>query len=214
MRAVLFSNGEVPDPLQLRSILHADDTIISADGGMRHLHALGQTPHTLVGDMDSIDPDRLAALEKAGIEILRFPPAKDETDLELALTIIEQRGFKQVVIVGALGGRFDQTIANLWLLAERSSANFDISFNDGCECVYLILGELTVSGEVGDLISLIPYAAPVQGITTEGLEYPLDNETLVPDKTRGLSNVLLANQARISIKSGRLLCIHRRKSAS
>jgi len=214
MRAVLFSNGEVPDPLRMRSVLQVDDTIVSADGGIRHLLALGRDPHILIGDMDSIDPHLLSSLEEKGTEILRYPPAKDQTDLELAINILQERGFNEVLIVGALGGRMDQTLANVWLLAERSNTAFDISFDDGCERVYLVQNILAVSGQPGDLISLIPYAARVTGINTDGLEYPLHNETLFPEKTRGLSNVLLANQARITIKTGRLLCIHRRIIAS
>jgi len=142
---------------------------------------------------------------------LRFPPAKDETDLELTLDILKDRGFIEILVIGALGGRIDQTLANIWLLAERSRPDFSITFYDGCERVDLIFDQLTIIGEKGDLVSLIPFGSAVMGITTEGLAYPLQNETLFPEKTRGLSNVLLGEQAKIFIRSGRLLCVHRRR---
>jgi len=213
MRAVLFINGEVAQPQSLRNIFEIGDTLVSVDGGMRHLKALDLLPQIVIGDMDSIDAESLSALEQGGTEILRYPAEKDQTDFELALDILAERGFNEILVIGALGGRVDQALANIWLLAERSQPGFSISFDDGCEQVFLIQNKLTLKGQKGDQVSLIPYQSPVQGITTEGLEYPLNNETLFPEKTRGLSNVLIGEQAQISIKSGRLLCIHRSESA-
>jgi len=213
MRAALFSNGDVPNPLSIRDNLRPDDVIVSVDGGMRHLRVLDLYPQLIIGDMDSIQTDILSNLEEAGIEVLRFPPAKDETDLELALIILEERGFDEILIIGALGGRIDQTLANIWLLAQRSRPGFSITFNDGCERINLILDQFTIIGEIGDQVSLIPFGSAVKGISTKGLEYPLCDETLYPDRTRGLSNVLRNEKASIVIKSGRLLCIHRRSAA-
>jgi thiamine pyrophosphokinase len=48
---------------------------------------------------------------------------------------------------------------------------------------------------------------PVEGITTKGLQYPLNNETIVPWQTRGISNVALAELIELDFKSGRLLVI-------
>lgn len=210
MRAVLFSNGEVPQPLSVREHLRQDDVFVAVDGGMRHLHVLDLSPQLIIGDMDSIPSNILSEFEKADTEVLRFPPAKDETDLELALDILAERGFDEILIVGALGGRIDQTVANIWLLANHSCPGFSIRFDDGCERIDLILDQLTINGAAGDQVSLIPFGSEVTGITTKGLAYPLDDETLFPEKTRGLSNVLNGKQAQIQIRSGKLLCIHRR----
>jgi thiamine pyrophosphokinase len=212
MRAVLFSNGEVTHPLSVREHIRPDDVLVAADGGMRHLEALGLSPQLIIGDMDSISSSTLSTLEEADAEILRFPPAKDETDLELALNILKARGFDEVLIIGALGGRIDQTIANIWLLANHSHPGFSIRFDDGCERMDLILDQLTLNGAKGDQLSLIPFCSEVVGVTTKGLEYTLDDETLFPEKTRGLSNVMIGDRATIFIRSGKLLCIHRRRA--
>ena len=212
MRAVVFANGEMGALAPIRGLIQPEDTIVSVDGGMRHLIALGFSPDIIIGDMDSIDPGRLTAMLAMDVEILQFPTEKDETDLELALDLLRNRGFKECIVVAALGGRTDQTLANIWLLAERNSDDFLISADDGCERVFVVLDDFVLRGTRGDTVSLIPYAAPVTGISTTGLQYPLANETLHPDKTRGLSNVLLADQAAIKIKTGKLLCVHRRES--
>jgi len=85
MRAIIFANGEFPDPQGVRNLLRPDDLIIAADGGTRHALAAGVIPHIVVGDLDSLSPDEQARVEAAGSQIVRFSPRKDETDLELAL---------------------------------------------------------------------------------------------------------------------------------
>ncbi len=211
MRAVVFVNGKIGSLAPIREAICPDDTIVSVDGGIRHLRELGMTPHIIIGDMDSIDRDLLQQIRKKGVEILYFPPAKDETDLELALNMLEERGYTDCLLVAALGGRIDQTLANIWLLAERHHSDFKITADDGCEKVEVIFNNIKLTGSRGDTVSLIPFAGPVTGITTEGLQYPLENETLFPEKTRGLSNVMQGEQARIHIKSGKLICVYRRE---
>jgi thiamine pyrophosphokinase len=66
-----------------------------------------------------------------------------------------------------------------------------------------------LSGEQGQLVSLLPINGRAEGITTQGLKYPLNNETLCPDQTRGISNRLTGTDATITIKKGSLLCIHK-----
>ncbi|MDY6846992.1 MAG: thiamine diphosphokinase, partial [Chloroflexota bacterium] len=75
--------------------------------------------------------------------------------------------------------------------------------------VFLIREHATLSGEPGQLVSLVPINGPVEGIITDGLKFPLNNETLYPDQTRGISNRLADSIARITIKNGLLLCIHK-----
>jgi len=114
-RAVLFANGEAANPNSLE--LHADDFRVAVDGGLHKLQALQLAPHLLIGDMDSLSAQEVEACQQAGIEILRFPAAKNKTDLELALDEVLRRGFQEIMIVNALGGRLDQTLGNLSLLA-------------------------------------------------------------------------------------------------
>ena len=202
MRAVIFANGE----LHRATELHADDLLIAADGGARHCLALGLKPAIVIGDLDSLDENDLAALKAAGIEIIRYPERKDYTDLELALQYAQEQGVTEILVMGALGARWDQTIANILLPAAFSPLK--ISLTDGPQELFFIRGgeQLQINGQQGDTVSLIPLTNDTYGITTQGLEYALNDENLSFGSTRGISNVLLEEEATISLKAGLLLC--------
>ena len=119
MRAVIFANGEVFDPQGARGMLLPDDLIIAADGGTRHALTVGVVPHMIIGDLDSLSLDDRVHVEAAGSRIISFSHRKDETDLELALRHARSEGATDIVILAALGGRLDQTVANLLLLTHR-----------------------------------------------------------------------------------------------
>jgi thiamine pyrophosphokinase len=116
------------------------------------------------------------------------------------------------VIVAALGGRLDQTLSNIALLTKPEHASLDVRLDDGVEEAFFCRGQVQVHGAGGDVVSLIPWGGPVHGIQTQGLEWPLKDETLYPDKTRGVSNEMLSGSASIKIESGLLLVVHRRQS--
>ncbi|MCS7062409.1 MAG: thiamine diphosphokinase, partial [Anaerolineae bacterium] len=115
-RAIIFANGELPEPAAVRGLIQPDDLLIAADGGARHCRALGLTPHLVIGDFDSLDAAELGALEQAGATLRQHPRDKDETDLELALLEAAARGASYLVVLGAFGGRLDMTLANIQLL--------------------------------------------------------------------------------------------------
>ena len=122
-----------------------------------------------------------------------------------------------ILIVGALGGRLDQTIANLSILTDPMLPKIDIHLDDGVEQAFFCrasAGEgkrVEVRGRSGDTVSLIPWQTPVDGVTTEGLQWPLYGETLYPDKSRGVSNRMLGESALVKIEKGLLLIILRRQ---
>lgn len=205
---VLFVNGELPAPERVRALLNEDDLLIAADGGLQHIDQLGLTPHLVIGDLDSADPAHIQELRALGVEIRAFPADKDETDFELALDAALALAPAPVRVVAALGGRLDQTLANIFLLTRPDLAERDIRLVDGQSEVFLIRTSAHIDGEIGQRVSLLPFNGPVTGIYTEGLRYPLQNETLYPEKTRGVSNQLDAPTAAITIESGLLLCIH------
>ncbi len=205
-RAILFANGNCPEKLELQ--ISERDFLIAVDGGLLNMRKLGLQPHLLIGDLDSISATDLAQCEGAGVEILRFNPEKDETDLELALLEAVKRDFPEILLTCALGGRLDHSLGNLSVLAMPEVKDLQISILDGQSSVYLVRDQLRLKTIPGDLISLIPFGMEVQGIQTTGLLYPLENETLYPWKTRGLSNIALRSEVLVSIQSGQLLLIH------
>jgi len=209
-RAIIFANGHLPDLEPARHLIRGDDFLIAADGGMRHILALGLLPSIVIGDLDSLTPDDRQRLEGgSGVEIRQYPRDKNETDLELALRAALDAGYCSLLVLAALGGRLDQTIANLSLLTAPRLSTLDVRLDDGVEEAFFVRDRAAISGKPGDTVSLLPWGSPAQGVTTEGLRWPLRGETLYSDKTRGISNELLAETATISLKSGLLLVIHR-----
>lgn len=205
-RIVILANGELPNIEKARAVLRDDDFIIAADGGTRHALALGRTPDAIVGDLDSL-PAEFNASAFDG-EISLFPRDKNETDLELAIQQAIDMNPVEIVILAALGGRLDQTIGNLFLAAVRHSAL--IVLDDGIEEALFCRKDARINGAKGDIVSLLPWQGKATGIVTSGLKWPLHNEVLYPQKTRGISNEMLGGTATVQIKSGLLLIVHRR----
>lgn len=208
-RCIIFANGRLPDLTAARGVIRAEDTLIAADGGTQHALELGLRPSLIIGDLDSLTFD-LEELARAGTRIIRHPKDKNETDLELALEQAVELGHREIVILGALGGRLDQTLGNLSLLTNSQYASLDIRLDDGVEEAFFLRNQAVISGEPGDLVSLIPWGEEVGGIQTEGLRWPLKGETLQPHRTRGISNEMTGSTAGVKVESGLLLVIHRR----
>jgi len=190
--------------------------VIAADGGARHCQDLGLIPSVVIGDFDSLTAEELDQLERDGAQVVRYPGRKDFTDLELALQHAVSLGAGEILVFGALGARWDQTLANLLLPAAPGLENVSIRLLDGLQEIALLRsGEThTLTGQPGDTVSLVPLGGHAHGITTEGLEYPLVDGTLYFGATRGISNVLLGERASVRLKDGLLLCtiIHQEKN--
>ena len=137
-RAVIFVNGRIPDLDQVRKLIRPNDHLIAADGGTRHALALGLLPSLVIGDLDSLNPGDRRKLEAARTEIRIYPRSKDETDFELALNHSVSAGYSEILVVGALGNRLDQTLGNLALLADPSLAGLDVRLDDGEEEAWFV----------------------------------------------------------------------------
>lgn len=209
MRAVIFANGVLKQPERVKSMLKPGDLLIAADGGAATMQELGLLPKTAVGDFDSLGEEQLTRLERLGVQIARYPVRKDFTDLELALQYAQTAGAEEILLLGALGNRWDQTLANLLLPGAASLSSMRIHLVDGNQEITLIQAgrTLQLTGQAGDTLSLIPLAGDATGITTQGLEYPLNNETLKFGSTRGVSNVVLTGLVSIDLATGKLLCV-------
>ncbi len=210
MRAILFANGDLNPGTAVDSALRfmPESLCVAVDGGGRHLLALGLTPQVVIGDMDSLSEDDLARFAAQGAAIHRYPPAKDETDLELGLHFVAESGASWVRIVGAMGDRLDQTLANILLLTLPFLQQRDVRLVAGEQTAWVMPpGEYVLDGAVGDTLSLIPLGGDVSGVATEGLEYPLRDETLVFGPARGISNTFSGPEAVVRLRGGMLLAV-------
>lgn len=213
MRTIIFANGTIDNS---DSIPSGKDLTIAADGGLHHCLSLGITPDVVIGDLDSLTGDDIKGLQIAGVEIVRYPAKKDQTDLELALRLAIDRGADEILVFGAMGGRWDMSIANILLPAEQNLSDATIRIIDGRHEIMLLRAgkEITFHGEKGDILSLIPLGLDALGINTVGLEYPLKDDVLRFGSSHGISNVLVEETARVFLKQGMLLCVHICKNRS
>jgi len=199
---VVVASGEGPG---LR--LPDAKSVVAADGGLMRARELGLAVDVVVGDLDSVTPDALAAAEAAGVRVVRHPPAKDATDLELALDESVALGARRVLLVANSVGRLDHLLGSLLLLGSTRYAALELDALVGDALVHVVRRERTLSGAPGELVSLLAVGSPALGVVTDGLEYPLRGETLEPGSSRGLSNVFTGAEARIGLADGVLLAI-------
>lgn len=208
MHWVLLANGPLELSPKVRDMVSSAERLIGVDGGSRHLESLGVLPDLAVGDMDSIPQHLLAHYKGEGVEMHLHPPKKDATDLELALELTLERGASRICILGATGGRLDHTLGNLFLLARCLPSGIPACVMDQDQCIHLTDQTLTLTGTIGDTLSLLPATPQVSGVSLTGLEYPLSEATLTFGTSWGMSNVFVETQATVTLRSGRLFVFH------
>lgn len=206
MKVLILTNGEYGDYSFCQEESHYD-RVICADRGICHARALGITPDLIVGDFDSGSEEDLTYFESQGIRVLRFKPEKDETDTEIAVQQAIEMGAKEVDIYGGLGSRLDHSLANIHLLYPLLKRGISGRLLNPNNSVSLAMHQCIIKGEKGDLVSLIPFAGDVEGVTTTGLAYALHNATIPIGTSLGISNYLLGQVAEVTIKKGVLIVI-------
>ncbi|GIW32148.1 MAG: thiamine diphosphokinase [Meiothermus ruber] len=187
-RFTILLGGLVVPTERLRAQV-AGSRIIAADGGMRHAQTLGLMPELWVGDFDSASPE----LEQAYVQVPReeHPVAKDFTDGELAVAAALARGAEQLVLVGAMGGQTDQTLAHLLLgirLARQGIATLLTSGNE--EAHPLLPGQLRLDLPPQSKLSLLPLGG-FSGLSIRGVRWPLQKASVSLGSTQTLSNLAL-----------------------
>ncbi len=210
-RAFIFLNGEfVPPTVDWPKAPSPDDFVVAADGGAKFVRALAWPLNYLVGDFDSLPPKELEFYQSQNTTIERHPVEKDEIDFELALMAARKRGFHHFEVLGALGGRWDMTLGNIFLPQADLFKNELILFRHGAWTLQLLTGpgQRVVRGSLGDGLSLLPLGADALGVTLENCKYPLMKGCLKLGLSRGLSNELSASEAKISLESGALIITH------
>jgi thiamine pyrophosphokinase len=117
----------------------------------------------------------------------------------------------EIVVFGALGGRWDQSLANVMLLALPALRDVPTRLVDRDQTIVAIRDgqEVRIEGRAGDTLSLIALAGDARGVSISGCEYPLSDARLSFGATLGVSNVLIEPAARVSVKAGIVLVIHR-----
>ena len=209
-RIIIFANGEYQHLEFYQQLIEDHDYIICADGGTNHALRMGILPHLVVGDLDSIDLRVYQSLQGSSTDFYKVSSEKDESDLELAVSIALEKKPQEIIILGALGKRVDHLFANLMLLTLPLKQGVPTKIVDEDHEILVINNSIELTGKVGDYLSLFALSPQVTGIITQGLKYPLKEESLYLGPTRGLSNEFNGDKASIQIGEGLLLVIKAR----
>lgn len=202
-RCVICAAGPVTDMECLRKLLHEEDDVIAADGGLRLAEALGRKPKLIVADFDSM-PRMMA--EQNGAPVASLPVKKDDTDTLAAVKIALARGYRNILLMGATGGRLDHTMANIAVLLYIVNHGAKAVLADEKNRLEMVLpGHYVVDPADNTQFSLLPYGGCVSGLNVKHAEYPLENATLFSDIPLGVSNEFQGCPVEISFKQGILM---------
>lgn len=180
-----------------------DAYILCADSGLHLAERLSLAPDLVLGDFDS-----LGAVPES-LPHITVPVEKDDTDTMLAARVALEKGFRDIRIYGAFGGRLDHTIANLQTLEYLRNAGADAVLIGTENLAFLMLsGEARrIPRQDGWSLSLFSWSPECTGVTAKGVFYPLENGTLTRDFPLGVSNSVTAEEAEITCGSGVLLVV-------
>ena len=193
---------------------------IVQDGGLRAAAALDIVPDLLIGDMDTIGAEcacGYAAREHVAIK--KLDPVKDDTDseaaMDAAIVLLNEQGRDPeadcVVMIGALGGRFDHSLGNVHVMLKAMKAGVRAYITDSLNRMHIVkpCSEETIlrAGQFGEYISFIPLTGNVTGLTLRGFKYPVQDIVLEPGNTLGVSNELSCDAGTVYYETGYLLCV-------
>lgn len=201
MNALVLAGGDLPLPHIWPEFLTPGALVVAADGGLRHARVLGLTPGLIVGDLDSVEPRDLE--RHTGVEVERHAVAKDELDLELAIQAALSRGATTIGVVGAFGGRLDQSFAALLIAARQARGGVTIVLYGGShEAVAVPAGDrLERELPQGTVVSLLALSDGCR-VTTTGVAYPLTDASLPFGVGLGLSNAAVGGPLTLSVHAG------------
>jgi thiamine pyrophosphokinase len=205
---VVVVSGSAPIRSDGVGLVPAGAPVVAADAGVDHARAAGLTVSLAVGDFDSISAEGAASL--GVVEVERHPAEKDATDLELALDAALAFDPRRVLVLSGVGPRLDHLLVELGLIAAPRLAAVEVDAVFDSTHVHVVRSERQLTGQVGELVSLVPMHGSAVGVTTEGLVYQLRGETLEAGSSRGMSNVFAEPEARVLLEQGVLLAIRPR----
>jgi thiamine pyrophosphokinase len=201
MTGLLLTGGEGPERARLEPYLAAVDVVVAADSGLDLANRVGLVPDLVVGDMDSVSDPRL--LHAYGDRVLRFRADKDETDTEIGLRLLSERGADRVILAGGGGGRLAH-LAGLLALFERPVAPH--VWLTAREQVEVVAGLWAAPVRAGETISFFPIGGLASIAASRGLKWPLDGLRWSRGDA-GISNVATADRVEVDMADGRLLMI-------
>ncbi|HRN69950.1 MAG TPA: thiamine diphosphokinase [Candidatus Woesebacteria bacterium] len=208
-KALILINGNLSTVPNLKTLLKTNDLLICADGGAEYAYQQELIPNVIIGDLDSINNNIKLFYKKKKVLWLQFPQEKDLTDTELAIQYALQEKVDEIILCGLLGDRVDHILATIFNLS-KIAQKVPCIIMEGNSNLHFVSSSISIQGSKGDEISLIPLNEDCIGVATQGLYYPLKQETLPYGSTRGISNVFIKKNCTITVQKGILLIIHKK----
>jgi thiamine pyrophosphokinase len=179
------------------------DFTIACDAGYIHAQRADIIPDILIGDFDSYHGQI-----HGGIEVIRTKPEKDDTDTMMALKLAIRKGYRRIMLVGALGGRIDHMLANISLTAFAAEKGADLQIIDAHHQIFAIKnGKRRISRSIWRNISVFSFDTESKGVTLRGVKYQLENAVLTNSFALGVSNEFASDTAEVSVKEGTLIVV-------
>lgn len=200
MRAVILAGGDLKVTPELKAISQTAELTIAADGGLRHALSLDLKPHIIVGDFDSVSEKDLASF--ANVPRQKHPTDKNKLDLELALDYALAEGAAYLNLLGTLGGRFDQSLAAVFIAAKHAR-EAKVSLHTGFEDVFLLSDPVTktLQVELGQSFSLLSLCES-SVLSVRGARYELSHHSLPFGVGLGVSNEVISPPLKVSVHRG------------
>ena len=199
---VIVGGAGIREYQRIRESLRGDDWFVYCDGGLKHVQELGREPNLIVGDFDSHEQP------ETDTETIVLPCEKDDTDTVYAVKEAVRRGFREFLLIGVTGERFDHTFGNVSVLLYLDSLGIPSCILDDYSEMRIISRETAeVKGDCS-WFSLLNISGTAKGITIRGAKYPLTDSEITSEYQYGISNEVLPGEtARISVREGRLLLV-------
>lgn len=202
-RCVIIGGADIADYGRIRGYLKDDDYLIYCDSGLRHKAEIGKEPDLIIGDFDSYDDPH------DDIETITLPVAKDDTDTMYAVREGERRGFRDFLLLGVLGNRFDHSLVNLyalfWLDDRGCTA---LAADDYSELSVIHEGNTAYVDDCYPYFSLLNMTGTARGVRIQNAKFELDDAEITASYQYATSNeVIPGRTAEITVREGRLLLI-------
>ena len=202
-RCVIIGGAGIGDYEFIRGCIREDDYVIYCDSGLKHMEALGARPSLIVGDFDSHEDPHM------DVETITLPVAKDDTDTVFAAKTGVERGYKEFLLLGAIGDRFDHSLVNAYILTRLADSGCRGEIIDDYSEMELICEGITACvPDTYPFFSLVALEGPAKGVTIKGAKFCISDAEITPSYQYATSNeVLPGMEAQITVRKGRLLLI-------
>lgn len=204
-RAWVFTNHSPERIFSGYGSILPEDLIVAADAGLNAIHSLGLKPDVLIGDLDSLDAGIVECYQS--MPRITHDTRKNETDTELAVEWCLRQGIADITICNDLEGRFDHALGIIQVMYAAHLEAARCRVESAAQRLFFLPPIWRAQDLKGCLLSLLAWTHTAHLESSQGLEYPLDGLVLRQNRSRGISNEIISDQASIRLAEGQVLAV-------